>query len=100
MNDSAELRHRPIIAAVLSFAAFYLPFLGGAGRTHLSPVDNLDSTFVLESIPGLFLRDPAQARHLLLGGNLPIYLLPCFTWPVTLIHLIGNHFLAYPSVPT
>ncbi|HWE52236.1 MAG TPA: DUF6044 family protein [Bryobacteraceae bacterium] len=83
------------IVAVFSFIAYYLPFLGGPAHTHLSAVDNLDSTFVCGSVVGLFYRHPAQARHLLLAGHLPIYLIPSLTWPTSLLNLTDNHFLAY-----
>ena len=81
--------------ALLALLLFYFPFLFGPSRTYLLVLDNLDCGTVYSAIAGFFYTHPAKARHLMLGGNLPVYFLQPLTWPVSLFNLTDHQFLAY-----
>lgn len=86
---------RYLLLAVAAFLIFYLPFLFGPSHTYIRIHDNLDGEAVYNTVTGIFFFHPAEAKHLLLGGNLPIYLVPRLDWPISLLHLIPDRFLAY-----
>jgi uncharacterized protein DUF6044 len=77
------------------FAAFYFPLLFGGSHAYLTINDNLDGDVVYSAVMGMFYVDPVRAQHLLLGGNMPIYLLYRMTWPLGLLWVLKSKFLAY-----
>ena len=84
-----------LLVAGLAFLIFYLPFFFGPSHTYIRIHDNLDSDAVYNTVIGIFYLHPAEAKHLLLAGNLPIYLIHRVAWPVSLLYVISDRFLAY-----
>jgi len=81
------------IAAV--WILFYLPLLFGPKYGHITVFENLDGEFICNRIVGVFYRDPATAKHLMLGGRIPLFLLQRIDWPLSLINLIHSHYVAF-----
>jgi hypothetical protein len=94
MNSPFPTRQCSIWAGA-AFLLFYFPFLFGPRHTYIRIHDNLDSDAVFNTVTGIFFLHPDKAKHLLLGGNLPIYLVHRLDWPLSFLHLIPDRFLAY-----
>jgi hypothetical protein len=84
-----------LLVAMAVFLLFYLPFFFGGDHTYIRVHDNLDSEAVYDAVLGAFYLHPAAARHMLLGGIEPPYLLERLTFPLSLVNVISNRFLAY-----
>jgi len=84
-----------LLLTSFAFVLFYLPFFFGGSHTHIRIHDNLDSAAVYNTVSGVFYLHPSESIHLLLGGSLPIYMVPVLDWPLTLLHLVPDRFLAY-----
>ena len=67
----------------------------GESHAYIRVHDNLDSDVVYNTVIGIYFADPTRAQHILLGGNMPIYLLQRITWPLSLFWLLKSRFLAY-----
>jgi hypothetical protein len=86
---------RFLLGTALAFCLFYLPFFFGPQYTHITIYDNLDIEAAHNTVVGIFFLHPTEAKHLLLGGHLPIYFMQKLDWPLSLVHLIPNLFIAY-----
>ena len=84
-----------LLVSIAVFLLFYLPFFFGGNHTYIRIHDNLDSEAVYNATLGIFYFHPAAARHMLLGGIEPPYLLERLTFPLSLVNVIPNKFLAY-----
>lgn len=84
-----------LLATAVAFCLFYLPFFFGPQHTYITIHDNLDIEAAHNTVVGIFFLHPSEAKHLLLGGHLPIYFMQKLDWPLSLVHLIPNLFLAY-----
>jgi hypothetical protein len=90
-----KIEKKILLVAIAAFLLFYLPFFFGANHTYIRIHDNLDSEAVYNATLGTFYVHPETARHMLLGGNEPPYLLERLTFPLSLLNVIPNKFLAY-----
>src|SRR3974390_1919102 len=94
-EHSSELTRTLLVPIVLAFLLFYSPFFCGPRNTSVAIHDNLDSDAAYNFVSGIFYLHPAEAKHLLLNGNLPIYLVHRIFWPISLLNIIPNPFLAF-----
>ena len=90
-----KTENKCLMVSIAVFLLFYLPFLFGGDHTYIRIHDNLDSEAVYDATLGTFYFHPAEARHMLLGGVEPPYLLERLTFPLSLVNVIPNKFLAY-----
>src|SRR5215204_6446426 len=74
---------------------YYAPLCFGPTYAHITIHDNLDSAYVYNRIIGVFYRDPTAAQHLMLGGNVPLFLLQQIDWPLSLINVVRDNYVAY-----
>jgi hypothetical protein len=90
-----KLEKKFLLVAIVVFLLFYLPFFFGGNHTYIRIHDNLDSEAVYNAVLGSFYLHPAATRHMLLGGIEPPYLLERLTFPLSLVNVIPDKFLAY-----
>ena len=98
-NQSVSFLPTPryLLITAFAFLLFYLPFFFGPSHTYVRIHDNLDNEAVYNTVNGIFFFHPSEARHLLLDGNVPIYLVQRLDWPLLLLHVIPNPFIAYAA---
>ena len=94
-DHSSESARSLFVAVALAFLLFYSPFFFGPRNAFVTVHDNLDSDAAYSFVTGIFYLHPAEAKHLLLNGNLPVYLIHNLFWPISLLNLLPNAFLAY-----
>lgn len=94
-EHSSDSARSLIVSVALAFLLFYSPFFFGPRNAFVTVHDNLDSDAAYNFVSGIFYLHPAEAKHLLLNGNLPVYLVHCLFWPISLLNLLPNAFLAY-----